>query len=265
MKQLAISPIFRIVGIGAALTLIGANFLGVKAGNTATAQSPNISSNINDYICAKLDDFSAIMKVVPPVNNEAAAKVNKDFGLFYTLKGDVKVQYKEENKLRLDARIKTSNAVYIMNGYTQFALVPSFHISSKTSLGNEPGKRKTLLDVGMISRGYMAYSNAEYKGTGVVNGVTCAKFKLTFKGNLDTSHRLVWIDPVSKVTLKREDYSQKGKLNVTYMYMDPKQVAPGIWFPTHVSAYNNEGEKVGELSYNEIKVNQGIEDSVFEL
>ena len=96
-----------------------------------------------------------------------------------------------------------------------------------------------------------------------MNGVMCAKFRLSYKDKSDSSHRIVWIDPRTKVTLKREDYSQLGKLNATFYYKDPKQVASGIWFPTKVEADNNEGQKAGELSYNDVKVNQGLEETIF--
>src|SRR5579862_19044 len=65
------------------------------------------SQDINDYICGKLDDFTAVMKVVQH-DDDAGAKINRDFPKIYQLKGNVKVQYKEENKLRLDARIQTA-------------------------------------------------------------------------------------------------------------------------------------------------------------
>lgn len=229
----------------------------------ARAQAAGPSQDINDYVCAKLDDFSAVMKVVQH-DDQAGAKIEKSFSLIYNLKGDVKVRYKEENKLRLDARVKTSDVIFVVNGTRQIVLAKSMGLNSTTNLGPNPGKRKTLLDVGMLSAGYLAYSNAEYKGQVTYAGVNCAKFRLWYKDKTDTSFRLVWIDPKTKITLKREDYSQKGKLNATYTYQDPREIEHGIWFPTHVSAINNEGQKAGELSYNNVKVNQGIDDSVFD-
>ncbi len=231
---------------------------GIKS--ESRAQAP--SKDINDYVCGKLDDFTAVMKVIQH-NDGAGAKINKDFPMIYQLKGDVKVQYKEENRLRLDARLKTANVIFIINGTSQTVVAKSIGIHTVSNLGSSPGKRKTLLDVGMISKGYLAYSEAEFKGAATFDGVVCAKFKLWYKDKSDSSYRLVWIDPKTKVTLKREDYSQTGKLNATYSYLLPKEVVPGVWFPTRVSATNNEGQKAGELSYNEVKVNQGVDDSIF--
>ena len=246
---------------GAAILLIGCVAGSVMLQVHGAAQAPP-SQDINDYICAKLDDFTAVMKVMQH-DDEAGAKINKDFPMIYQLKGDVKVQYKEPDKLRLDARLKTANVIFIVNGSKQIVIAKAIGIHTTNDLGPSPGKRKTLLDVGMISKAYLTISNAQFVGAVSYNGVKCAKFLLSYKDPSDSSFRLVWIDPKTKITLKREDYSQTGKLNATYTYMDPKEIVGGIWFPTHVAAANNEGKKAGELSYNEVKVNQGVEDSVF--
>ena len=241
-------------------TVIG---LAVASMLPSNANAQAVSQNINDYICAKLDDFTAVMKVVQH-DDTAGGKINKDFPMIYQLKGDVKVQYKDENMLRLDARLQTANVIFVVNGTKQTVIAKAVGIRTVNDLGPNPGKRKTLLDVGMISAGYLGYANAEFKGVVAYNGVKCAKFRLSYKDTkLDTSFRLVWIDPKSKITLKREDYSQTGKLNATYIYMDPKEIVPGVWFPTHVEAVNNEGQKAGELSYNDVKVNVGLDDAVF--
>jgi outer membrane lipoprotein-sorting protein len=247
-----------------ALAMAGAAGIGRTAGNTATAaESPNPSTSIADYVASKLDDFTATMKIAQ-YDEKASLKINKDFGLIYQLKSDVKVRYKEENKYRADARVKTSNLTYILNGTRQHVRWSPPDIKDTRDLGNEPGKRKTLLDVGLISSAYLAYTRAEFKRTQPVDGVNCAVFRISYRDqNLDTSHRLVWIDPTTRVTLKREEYTQEGKLSTTWYYRNPKQVAPGIWFPSRIEVYNNEGQKAGTTLYTDVKVNQGLDDSIF--
>ncbi len=249
-------------------SILGANLISIAALCSiiivpSSARAQNISHDINDYVCAKLDDFTGVMKVVFH-DDIAGGKINKDFPMIYQLKGDVKVQYKDENKLRLDARLRTANVVFVVNGTKQIVVAKAIGIHTINDLGPNPGKRKTLLDVGMLSDGYLSYSNSEFKGVVTYDGVKCAKFRLWYKDKGDTSFRLIWVDPKTKITLKREDYSQTGKLNATYTYMDPKEISGGVYFPTHVAATNNEGQKAGELSYNDVKVNQGIPDSVFD-
>ena len=71
------------------------------------------SANISVYVASKLDDFSATMKVTFHDDN-ALRKIGKDFGYIYKLNGDVKMRYKEENKLRMDGRVGASEATYIV-------------------------------------------------------------------------------------------------------------------------------------------------------
>jgi outer membrane lipoprotein-sorting protein len=253
------------ITLAVALGVVGAVGVGLSAGNTATAHSaPAVSTNINDFTSSKLDDFTATMHITFHDDN-ALRKISKDFGMLYRLQGDVKVRYKDENKLRLDARLGATNVTMIVNGTIQYVQAGSL-VHNKSNLGASPGKRKTLLDVGLISSGYLDYTQAQYLGTRPFNGTPCAVFRIQYRDQkLDTSHRIVWIDPKTKVTLKREEYSQEGKLNATFLYKDPQEIAPGVWFPSHIEVDNNEGQRAGETAYRDVKVNQGLDDAVFKI
>ena len=182
----------------------------------------------------------------------------------YKIKGDIALQYKDENKLRLDGTIGSSRATLIVNGTKQIVRIPGLGLNKTDDLGETPGKRKTLLDMGMISDGYLAYTLAEFRRMAPVEGKNCAVFKISYRNkDLDTSHRIVWIDPKTKVTLKREEYNQEGKLNATFFYKNPTEIAPGIWFPTSIEVQNNKGQKAGTTLYKNVKVNQNLNDSVF--
>lgn len=246
----------------AALVAMGVLGLGLTAGNKATADE-NLSQNIHDYVADKLDDFTATMRV-DHYDEHEGEKINKDFGYIYKLKGDVTIRYKEENRMRLDAQVGASKLTLIVNNTTQY--VRAAGLKDTRELGNTPGKRKTLLDAGFISNGYLAYTEAEFKRAQEVKGILCAVFRISYKDKkLDTSHRLVWIDPKTKIVVKREEYSQMGKLNGTFWFLDPKEVKPGIWFPTRLEAWNRDNKEAGVTIYRDVKVNQGLEESVFRL
>ena len=245
----------------AGFVALGLLSIGFGAGNRATAAEP--SQDIHDYVADKLDDFSATMRV-DHFNERAGEKINKDFGYIYKLKGDVKLRYKEENKMRLDAMVGTQNLTLIVNNTTQYVQVVG--VKSKNDLGNTPGKRKTLLDAGFISNGYLGIAEAEFKRFQEMKGIQCALFRVSYKDKvLDTSHRLLWIDPKTKIVVKREEYSQQGKVNATFFYLDPKEVAPGVWFPTRIEVYNRDNEQAGVTLYRNVHVNDGLQDSVFKL
>lgn len=234
------------------------------ATGTPGAGAQTLSHNINDYVASKLDDFSATMRVMQH-DDRAGQKINKDFGLIYMLKGDVALKYKEENKLRMDGRLGTATVSFVVNGTKQYVRT-SLGLKDDRDLGASPGKRKTLLDVGLLSSGYLAYTEGQYLYNRPVEGVMCAVFRISYRDKtLDTSHRLVWLDPKTKITLKREEYSQIGKLNATFYYRDPQEIAPGVWFPSRIEVLNNEGQKAGVTAYSKVKINLGLEDSLFKL
>lgn len=233
------------------------------AGMGSAVNAQNVSSNIKDYVAGKLDDVTANMRV-GFYDDQAGRKMGEGFEMMHKLKGSITMRYKEENKLRLDSR--APKAIFIVNGTMQYASLPSFNINTKIALDNSPGKRKTLLDVGLLGEGYLVYTQAEFRGTRPVDGVQCALFKISYKDKtLDSSHRMVWIDPKTKITVKREEYSQEGKLNGTFFYKNAKEIAPGVWFPTMIEVHNNEGKKAGVTLYSDVKVNQGLADSLFKL
>ena len=245
---------------GICAVLMG-GIIGAPGLTANVSAAPRLSSNIQDYVPTKLEDFTATMRVVS-FNEREGSKINKDFGYIYKIKGDIQVRYKEENKLRIDGNLGATKATMINSGSRQIVRLGG--IKDNRDLGPSPGKRKTLLDVGLVSAGYLGYTQAEFKGNRPVDGVMCAVFNVSYRNkNLDTSHRIVWIDPKTKITVKREEYTQEGKLNATFLYKKPVQVAPGIWFPSVIEAYNSEGGKAGVTSYGNVKVNSGLGDDVF--
>ena len=185
--------------------------------------------------------------------------------MIYRIKGDISLKYKEPNMMRIDAFVGASKFVFIVAGKKQF-VHSSLGIKDIRNLGEEPGKRKTLLDMGMIAEGYLTYAEGVFVGIRQYQGIPCAVFRISYKDKkLDSSHRIVWLEPRSKVTLKREEYSQEGKLNATFYYKEPKEIAKGIWFPSRIEVFNNENEKAGETKYGKIKVNQELPDDLFKL
>lgn len=241
--------------------IIGATCVAAWCGAKAAPAEP--SSNIHDYVCKKLDDFTATMRVLNH-DDRALRKISKDFGLIYQITGDIKVSYKEENRLRIEGSLAASKAIMIVNGTKQIVRIPSLGINKTDDLGESPGKRKTLLDIGLISEGYLAYTQATFKGARPVAGVLCAVFEISYKRkDLDSSHRIVWIDPKTKAVLKREEYDQGGKLNAVFTYKEPKEIEAGIWFPSSIEVTNNQGQKAGATAYANVKANTGVEDSVF--
>jgi len=231
------------------------------------AIADSISPNIQSYVVKNLQDFEAYIHLVR-YNAEAARRINKDFGLIYEwmqkARGDLLVRYKEPDKFRLDGRFGASKGVFIVNETTQIVRL-SIGFKDVRDLGKSPGKRKTLLDMGLISPDYLSYTEADFQGVRPFKGTPCAVFRISYRDkSLDTSFRLVWIDPRTRVTLKREEYSQEGKLLSIWYYKNIREVASGLYMPTEIEVDDDQGTLAGETAYRDIRVNIPMPDSLFE-
>ncbi len=220
-----------------------------------------IDTNIKNYVCQKLDDFTATM-VVGKADQKELAKISKDFGLLYRIK-NAQVRYKEPNQVRIEGAAEGSKLAFIVAGTKQIVMVNGRKLSSRT-FTDAPGKRKSLMDVGLLSEYYLTYADAKYLREANVDGVACAVFEMRYDPKFaDTSHHNIFIDPATKVVRRRESFSQEGKLQAVYFFRDPKQIAPGIWFPSKIEAQNVDRIIAGSTEYRDIKVNTGLSDSVF--
>ncbi len=228
------------------------------------AQSAHaIDTNLRDYVCEKLDDFTAKMVVVKADQRELG-KISRDAGFLYRFH-EVTMSYKEPNKVRIEGSLDGAKGLYIVNGPIQWVAIPKIHLQTRRDFGNAPGKRKSLMDVGLISEYYLTYTDGQFVREANVEGTPCAVFRLQYKDRDDTSHQMVYIDPRTKVVRKREAYSQTGKLQAIYYYKDVKQVAPGIWFPTRIEVQNTDRVIAGITEYRDIRVNVGLSDREFTL
>lgn len=238
-----------------------ASVVALIAASTAHA----VDTNIRSYVSQRLDDFTATATVVK-ANQRELSKIGKDFGLAYRF-DDVTIRYKEPNKVRMEGRTKDGlKGIVIWNGTKQVVSIPKIRLNQTRDLGDSPGKRKTLIDVGLITDFYLGYTNARFLREARVDGATCAVFDMTYKDrDEDTSHHILYVDPKAKVVRKRESYSQDNKLQAVYYFKNVKEIKPGIWFPTLIEAQNVDGVIAGSTAYKNIQVNTGVKDSDFEL
>lgn len=243
---------YRIAAVAMLVGLIG-----------APARSMAISTDIRSYVCAKLDDF-VVTGTVGKADQRELRKISKDFGFLYQFKS-VTMSYKEPNKVRVEGSVEGTRGVYIVNGTIQVVRVPRMNLRTRRDFGNSPGKRKSLMDMGLVSDYYLTYANAKFMREGKVDATPVAVFELTYKDrDEDTSRHVIYIDPRTKLVMKRESYSQDGKLQCVYHYRNPQEVAPGIFFPTVIEVQNTDRVIAGSTTYSGFKVNTGLADSLFE-
>ena len=87
-------------------------------------------SNIQSYVQTNFRDATLTARAQSG-NQHELAKINKDFGAIYKIKGDITVRYKDENKLRLDGHIGPSSVIFIVNGTKQYVRISSLGIRTE--------------------------------------------------------------------------------------------------------------------------------------
>jgi outer membrane lipoprotein-sorting protein len=236
--------------------------IGGAASPASGTAAAHVSANIQDYVSAGIHDLS-ITLATGNYNQRAGAKISKAFGMLYKITGNGALYYKQPNDIRIDGRIAGMHATYIMDGNIQHIHVG--WIKNNHDESRNPGNIRTLLDEGLLNPYCLTYETASYQGEQTIEGTRCAVFQLNYLAQLhNTSFRRIWIDPRTRITLRREEHDRDGKLHEVYAYHNPLQAAPGIWIPTIITAYNAAGEKVGDTLVSGIAVNRGIGDTLFQ-
>ncbi len=209
-----------------------------------------------------LRDLQASVTVVKADQAELA-KINRDFGFAYRLR-DVVMRYKQPDKLRMEGRIGETPAEYVVNGSTRTVAIPRLHFRKRDELGEAPGRRYSLLDLGLIARSDLPFIRSRYLREEEVAGVETSVFELTFRGDARLKY-VLWVDPRTHVVRKRQWFDGEGKLKATFLYQDVKEVQNGLWFPTRVEILNGDGAVAAITQYSDLKINQGIADALFEV
>lgn len=215
---------------------------------------------IDDLVQSGLHDATFTAQVVS-ANHAELAKINKDFAQSYRFKS-MSVRLKEPYKLRLDSKLDDQDIRFIINGTTRHLIVPKAGIKQREDLSDEPGKRQTLLDFGLLSPSlFNGLLDGAFVRTDRATGAHV--FDLTYEPAYRYAVRYrVWIDPAKRFTFKREWYGRKGNLMAIFHYEEPRQFG-SVWLPTRLSVRNAENKLAGVTEYKNLKVNSGLADSIF--
>lgn len=217
-------------------------------------------NNIDNDLQANLRDATFVARIVKGDQTQLK-KINSDFGQTYRFTTST-IYFKEPLKMRAEAHVEETSVVYIINGTHLEIKLPSF--VSKQDLSKSPGRRQTLMDVGILTPALMEnLFDAKFVRSDRESGD--AVFDLTYKPELnDTSRNRVWIDPKKKYVTRREWFNQYNRQLATFYYLNPQEIN-GVWVPTRLEVKNVDGVIAGITRYESIKVNSGLPDSLFSI
>ena len=218
------------------------------------------SASISTYVLHDLTDVAWTARIVKGVQPELR-KINPDFGQVYRFDSST-VKYKEPNKIRVESVTDDTKVTYIINGTTQWFNLGSVKISRKTDLSHAPGRRQTPLDFGLLTPSVFD-GLFQAKFIRIDRGSGDSVFDLTYvPAQADKTRHRVWIDGEKRLIVKREWYAQDGHLMATFFYDAPKKFG-SVWMSTRLTVRNADNVVAGITSYENIRVNSGISESVF--
>lgn len=241
-------------GLGAAGLAAGLDWMG-PTNSTAWAALLG-GPSLEQLASHGLKDLQAEVRVISADQSELA-KINRDFGMAYRLK-NLTMRYKEPNKLRMEGSIGS----LIINGSTRQFRVPAIKLKKVDDLGESPGKRYTLMDVGLLTASALAGVQSRYVKEEPVDGIEASVFDITYAGDDSVRYRM-WVDPKTHVIAKREWYDGQNSLRATFLYQEAKQVGADLWSPTRIEIRNSAGAVAAVTAYSDVKVNQGLDDALF--
>lgn len=220
------------------------------------------STNIDSYLPAGFKDISFNISLTKRLPKELQ-KIDQSFVIQYSQLDSALLRGKEPFKLRIDAKSEDTAGTTITNGGRKLIRVPVLHVNIKSDVSKQPGQRQTLMDfVTLTTAEAHQFLNAKFVRFDRETGNPV--FDMTFPSELDypVRHR-VWLDKNLHYVVKREWYGLQSQLRATFLYLNPTTVK-GITVPTVLRVMNAENKVAAESKYLNIKVNDGIADSIFD-
>lgn len=219
---------------------------------------------VHDFV-TPCKEFEAKI-TVSQLDAKELEKIGKDFGAPYRLR-NMRLLYRNPDKLRLEASSRIfGEALLILDGPQRFYAVSKLGLRRIENLEKEPSKRQSLLEYGgQISAGTLQFMEGAFLKEEKIGDAKTLLYSLKYTGQSASSYYHVWIDPITRVTLKRVWFDSQDKVKATFLYSDVKEVSTGFWMPIRCEIRNAGGVTCAVLDFKEVKVEGGLSDSLFEI
>lgn len=189
-------------------------------------------------------------------------KIGKDFANAYRV-SRMRFLIKEPDKFRMEVWAGPLKFVHVISGGSKSTRAFGKDFRAK-DFGDDPGKRQTPMDVGLITPGTLRGYDVAYISSGTEAGRPAVKFRLRF-AHLPERYEVLTIDSERKTLLKRELYTTDGgKFKCDFTYLDHQRVG-SLWLPKRIEVRNAAHKLAGVTEQKEFKINTGVSDSLFKL
>ncbi len=204
--------------------------------------------------------------VVSQMDSKEMEKIGKDFSSSYRMK-NLHLYYKNPDKIRIEASSRLlGDALLIFDGAKRYYAVSKLSLRKIEDLEMNPAKRQSLLEYGaQISEGTLQFMTANFVKAEKLGETPTLVFELKYKTPVPASSYQVWVDPKTRLTLKRVWYDKDGKVKATFLYTNPKEAGDGVWVPSRCEIKNAEGVLAAAMDFKEAKVPSTLDDALFEI
>jgi outer membrane lipoprotein-sorting protein len=207
---------------------------------------------------SRIKDLTATLTVNNDQTNFAELKkIGGAFATTYRLKR-VEVSYKQPGKVRFESRLLGLPVVMVYNGDKQVYRTPIK--SGQKDVGEHPGQKQSLMDLGIFATDYL---NTDFKPVFQRQEGGLLVYKLVQRNTENKSHEMVWVNPKTSITERRQTFNGDSVLQKELRYKNPRQIRPGIWVPTRIEIYNQFGKLGAVQDIEDIKVNLGVDEEKF--
>jgi outer membrane lipoprotein-sorting protein len=240
----------------------------------ALCAAPAMATTAADVLAKVRSAEAGVKDVRAEMAIESANKGNvSDMGAGYSdilkLQKGV-ISFKKPDKLRMDGYASGIKASFVQNGYRKLILAAM--IRQTEDLTNKPGKRLDSLDFGFLSSRLWTDNKVTVVPTRGASGAksspgqSVVQLKLDPKsGGADKRHDYVWVDPKTLRVTKREKYTGDGTLRIRYVYTEFEMLAGKLPIATTSTMFGPSGDKLGTVTYRNVKANVGLADSIFSM
>ena len=240
----------------AVIAALGVAGPGIGSGGGAAAAV--VAQDLDTIATANIKDLTATLLVSSDETNFAELKkIGGSFATTYRFKR-MNVSYKNPNKARFEAKVAGANVVVVFNGDTKLIRIPLK--THKSNVADQPGQKQSLMDLGIFARDYLT---TDYKPVFLRKDGGLMIYKLVQRNTDNKSHEVVWVNPKTFITERRQSFNGDNKLQKEIRYKNARVIRPGIWVPLRIEVYNQFGKLGAVQSVEDVKVNLGVSDSQF--
>lgn len=233
-----------------------------------------VGNAIADSTSSAMSDFKARVETntkdlkdisfkasVKDVNKELLKKIDNSYTKIMELK-EARISLKFPDKIRIEGKIGLVKFEYICSDGYKIARAPKIGFKKRDNFSDDPSRLQGPFDVGIITptlwqtRRVEVVDDAEAKSRGEI------RLKLGWlKGDMVY---YAWVDAQNLWLKRLEKHTAQGEVKEIINYSDPKNLGGQLWIPTRCEVVTPEGAKVGASVLSDIKLNSGLQDSIFE-